>query len=72
MESCYHCTVLLEPLFYNRAFTSNSELHIRRLFKKYDKNLHKSDLRISTLYIFYNIMLISEETIEVLPLKCFS
>ena len=26
-----------------QGFTSNSELHIRRLFKKYNKNLHKSD-----------------------------
>lgn len=63
MDSCNHCTVLLEPFNLQQGFTSNSELHIRRLFKKYNKNLHKSDLRrVSTLYTFYSIMLIREET----------
>lgn len=63
VDSCNHCTVLLEPFNLQQGFTSNSELHIRRLFKKYNKNLHKSDLRrVSTLYTFYSIMLISEET----------
>lgn len=49
-----------------RGFPSNSELHIRRLFKKYDKNLHKSDLGVGMLYTFYSIMPTGKETTEVL------
>lgn len=44
VESCRHCTILLEPLFLQQGFSSNSELHIRRRFKKYGKNVHRSDV----------------------------
>ena len=37
-----------------QGFVSNSELHVRRLFKQYNKNVHESDFRrVSTLYTFY-------------------
>lgn len=42
-----------------------SELHIRRLFKKYDNNLHKSDLRVRMLHTLYSVMPTGER-----PQKC--
>lgn len=63
MESCCHWIVYWS-LYLTTGFPS--ELHIRRLFKKYNKNLHKSDLRVRMLYTFYSIMPTGDETTEVL------
>lgn len=42
------------------GFPSNSELHVGRLFRKYNKNVHKSDFgRVSGLYTFYSRTLLS-------------
>lgn len=41
-------------LILQRGFIANSELHVRRLCKKYNKNVHEADFRrVSALYTFY-------------------